>query len=249
MTYMYKQKGWRENTRVGAFKWEDYDRMQMAVKQLCVRAVSYMSVDLTTNDIMRLFVDPEHHNLVRDAVRVLKISPAKFFVTRFARDSDPQNVRLEVNLKPTPEAQWAAPGYLGQRVYDHPEAEAKLADWVKARIAIGYEFSLVNEVLCSLNQLCADENTVRFFWSGIIGLATVGGRDALADRVRECKPVRCLPALPTALCDELERTRTTIVKAMMLPDTAPDPQEVHLCMDVSPLRKKSPWNGNSMEAM
>lgn len=252
MSYIYKDKGWRDGTKVGAFKWADYAAMQLAVKELRTRAVSYLTVDLTSNDMLRLFVDPEHHEIVRGACTLLKLEPVRRFDTHVVtRDNELKKMRVMIEIRHQVESKWVAPGYIGHRLFNHPEAEAKVAQWVEDRVALGYEFSLVNEVLFTLNSLCPDENTVRFFWSGIIGLATVGNRDALANKVRECKPLKRIPALPPTLRDALESTQLTIVKAMMLPERTRNENtaEVELRLDINFITKPAPWGVSPMETM
>lgn len=242
MSKLYAEKGWRSTTKVGAFKWGDYSTLQTAVHALCNRVVAYhINLGLTTQDIMKLFVDPAHHDVARRAVTELGASPVSELVTRLIH----KDITLNISLNHKPQHGWVAPAYIGTHLFDHPEAKAKLVSWVERRLEIGREFSLVNEVLFTLNKTCPNEHTVRYLWSTIIGLATVGGNEALADRVRECKPVKHIPALPPALRDALEPTRVTTVKAMMLPpyrNDSPTEPEGRIVLNSGHPVQLSPWD-------
>lgn len=240
-----------DRKKTGAFRQFEYDAMSSAVTTLCTRVVSYHKAELTCNDIKGLFIAPAHHDLVHDTVKVIGLEPGDLFVTK-------QNiygvgyVNITVRLKHKDRG-FVFPKYMGQKVYDAPEVEEIITRWVLRRMEIGQAFALADAVLKALHTRCDNPETVRFYWPTIIGLASTAGID-LADKVRDFKVPKNMPAIPLELRTAMAETTTTIAKAMMMMPTNHPlwglSQEVKLEIHKPYPTQPIPWgNGLPLEAL
>lgn len=139
---------------------------------------------------------------------------------------------------------WVYPKYIGKENFPcaAPEAYAKIERWLKGRIEIGTEFGILMGVFNYLNRTCGNPRTMRYLWPALLGVC----RPELADRVRDLKPPKELPAIPSEMVNALKQTEITIAKAMMLPSENPNPPEGGICFYITGYSGRNielPWGG------
>lgn len=222
------------SARTTALSGADIQMISSTIHRLRDRVVSHHTTDLTCEDILHTFINPEHRALARQCASVLGKSADVCF-----------NVNRE-DYKLTCWLQHAGPGfvlpaYAGGPVFDSERFE-KITSWANFRIEIGRQFSTLYEVFIYLNNVCKDAATMRFLWPGFVGLAAAAGLDVV-DKVREAKMPKYIPALPMPLRAVLQEATTTIIKATMLPARQHKECEVRLSMDVASYRvHRMPWD-------
>lgn len=199
--------------RVGAVTRGELDALQGAARKLFNRVLASKLNGLTDDDLLTIFVKPEHHEMMRVAPAIIDdCSVGGWFQHRVNG--------VDVDISPTI-MPYAYPKNMGMCVYNDGEAYQKLRTWLRWRTEAGKKWGLVDATLVELCCQCKDLQTVRFFWPALVALCTHVRSTAFPkldpDKVRDFKVPSDLPLLTQGLKAALAETCETVAVSLMLP--------------------------------
>jgi hypothetical protein len=193
--------------------------LQDTIRDLHRRVIHHHRSGLTNDDVIQLFVRPEHRELVREVAKVARNINlgGEFTVSVAAPGDEPLKVTIAVTRS---KDGFLVPDYAGTVAFDVDEGEAgqRLLKWVKRRLQHSKEWTLTLAVFNELAQVCTTPKQMRFLWPSIVALlGMTEGLESVADSVREFKAPSDLPSLHPALRDACRETSTVISRALLLP--------------------------------
>jgi hypothetical protein len=214
--------------------------VQENIKALFDRSLKFKRSGLSHQDLLELFVEPEHRKMVVEVVKICGVGGDCHFSAKV------KGAALWINTTTTDDAPgFAAPEYMGKRIFEKGEARERLLAWVNWRVTLGHDWGLVLATFNQLQEQCDTAQTLRFFWPPVVALLGMSEDLAgAADKIGNYKTPSNIPRLHPALLEACRSTAGTIARAMLLPDPSkvtPEPdKEVSIsCRDyeLAPL----PW--------
>lgn len=188
------------------------------------RLLQTVPVDFTHDDILNLFVPPEHHSILRNAYEVVNINYNLYQEKRFTVRpmGKYQRGTFIVTINPTNGSTLLAPRLPVYRGDDFPELHSRFTSWVTARVALGQDIGRAAFVLRSLNDFCATPGQIRFVWPALLTLAKMAGMDDLARQITDFTPPRTQVDIPVMFRELMRQSLVTVTAASLLepPNTA-----------------------------
>ncbi len=197
-----------------------------SINQLKDRMLQGTRLELTHDEFLALFATSEEIDLLKRAVEVADIEgrnrsfDGQFSHINIAQLTGESVATLRFYVQGTSDK----PAPLcprNKRVLKdaNPEVLERITSWVTERITIGQQFSRVHNVFTWLNRHCASKDQVRFLWPSIIPLLNlhVETKD-LANKLREVRPPRSMPAIPPAVREACKLSAGAVAMAGLLDD-------------------------------
>lgn len=218
------------NYRVsGVIKRESIPALRLRMRQVNLLGFTY-------DEFLHLLAPPEHHHILKTASEFAKISAdggnasASFHSLKHGdvtlnfgvttSDETPLLPRSCVVLKSAPQ-----------------ELRAKLEAFVATEVEISLAFGKVVSLFDWLDEKCASKAQMRAIWPSIVPLLTLSHQTSdAAERVREFKPQRTLPHIPTEVRAACKETAGLIASAMLLGDE-PEPFNPQVSVDLEKVWK------------
>lgn len=221
--------------------------LEDSVRKLYARQIAYKSNDLTPEDLLELFVRPEHRQMVVEVVNLCGVSGQVWFQHKLWLGD--AGMVVGVNYAPNGDHPgFAKPSYCGKELHARPDSPAlrKLTEWASWRLRMGQDWGLVLAVLIKLNSLCGTPSELRFIWPSILPLLSFNEatRDA-AVALEQFRTPRAFPTVPGPLLEASRHCAGVIAKALLLPNpdlVRPDTPVVQLWAEAGGLPKaENPW--------
>lgn len=222
--------------REGAIKSEsDYNALKKVIEQLHWRAIGHKRIDLSHEDLRRLFVNGEHRRTTEETVSIMGMGPSDRLNVHWG------DVELRFTLRGN--RTFRFPNYAGQTLFMNERAHDTIAKWVDWRLQRGQEWGLVLAVFRALDQHCKSLEQMRFYWPAIFTLlASSQYTGHQAERFRAMTVPKSILALPFGLKQACQDSMETMAKALLLPSEVPDDDSpVSLSMEMSDRKFRSPW--------
>ncbi len=231
-----------------AFSGYRYTQIQQALSELFERCLWHYteSVVLTHDDMLRLFVKPEHQAIVRDIQKIADIDFNNGTASIFA-ESDHGPIQVYLNMQQKGELKpFVMPRYAADGPVEAPpeEVTTKLTRFANLRGQISIDFGHMHMLVDWLQTHCATPMQARFVCPSLVGLIALSedGKD-LADQLRPFRLPSALPRLPRGLAEYAKQIDARIARAMLLPKPETKAHDMEVVMLTQQLSSgPPPWN-------
>jgi hypothetical protein len=198
-----------------AFNEKQHNKILTAVENAAHADLRGVPLELTHNDLLMLFVEPDDRQRVLEGRELFGVSRT-YIKTHWQIPGGGDSDLMELGL--TMQTGKTAPGfpfpvYMGERTFrDDPEAAEKLDAWVSWRAETGWAWSKVWSLVYELSTRCRTPQEVRFFFPSIVALLQLTGDAklcALSEKLREFRTPPTVASIPRemrAACDEADIT-------------------------------------------
>jgi hypothetical protein len=198
-----------------------------SINSLLERMVGWLPSEVTYEELVQLFVEPEDQAFCLAAPRKYNVGyrgvPLKCRWPIAGRsDSVPLQFECRDEAAPLLPTTWRA-AYA--RVEAPQGIKDKISRWVEARYRIGADFGRVSTVVKRLNESCTSPRQVRYFLPGVLALCS--RHPALqkrAEEIAEFVEPNKIPVLPAPLRRACRLAAGTIAGAQLV-DDPPDCKE------------------------
>lgn len=150
--------------------------LEQTIKELYEDRIKFDNFDVTPDELVRLFVKPEHRSTVYEARNLYPWSGGHY---SHMRTQAPDGLFLSIGQNgPTPVLFPVYDrGSYGRNVMtiqdDVPSnIWEKFNNFVQSQLVIFRQFQLTYQVMSKLNEICASPSQMRFFWPALEVLAT-----------------------------------------------------------------------------
>jgi hypothetical protein len=239
----------KHDKRQGAFKSERIFRgANRAIDLLRDRAIGFKKSPITIEDLLHICVPPELQQVAMLCVKEFDVDPPDLIEIPWVEPTSKTKVMVNMYPQFKPDGlRFAVAKSKGHRTFfGTEEHEAKLNAWVKWRLDRGREWSLVQAVFDTLDQLMPSPAHVRFYWPSIAALCALSPyAAALADDLRDWKPPSNIPPIPPLLRKAVLEADSIVARALLLDSHVPDrDDEVNLTIDMTYEIGRVPWSDN-----
>jgi len=198
-------------------------QLENSITKLGEKWINFHNVGFSHAEFLTMFAPEGHWEFLNSASEIAEVNASggwrdsEFNDPRFTEAFGSSHVRLMFqvhlinNRAPLMPRNKVILASIPQDVRD------KLTSWVIERTEIMFNINRVRAVLSWLSTHCDSGPQIRFLWPSIIALASLNeSTHDLGDRLRELRPPRSLPALPSEVKAGCRMASTTIASAMLL---------------------------------
>jgi hypothetical protein len=222
-----------------------HDAITHAIRTLYERSIAFQTTKLERQDVLHLFVRPEHRAAVVQIVHELELmdpigTTEVFSTTAFADGKKRKHLTLTVGVRFSDReaTRFVVPAYAGEKLHDDTEeakqARKKVEKWMERRIKTARDFGLVQAVWDHMALHFDTLPDARFFWEPIqtfLYMDDDAKSREMADKMRTPKLPTNIPSIPPELRKAFADTAATVARAQMLPKDGDVPVEpVHLLL-------------------
>jgi len=188
----------------------------------------------TFDEFLALMAPPDHWPILKQAAEVSTVSAGGGYHSvdfRSPKLAPASGVNIYFHLKPDDN-----PPLIPRGTSVLPSAPSEITDrlveWANKEIEVARVFKKATQLLEWLNSNMETKNQVRFVWPVILTICSVSESTAdLADRIREFKPQRSLPFMPTEVRKACAETSGMLTSASMLEDKTLPPNKANVTVE------------------
>lgn len=194
-----------------------------AITALFNRVLSYNPPPLTHENILTMFVPEGDRDVLK---RAHIVGADNYLKNSFEVQWAGYCLHIEMNSHGVDHRRGLAPRNPYMQDDAPPELINSLEAWVKRRVAIGTDFSRVNVVLHSLNEICTQPTQMRYAWPSIVALAGMSNvTRKIGNTMDRFKQPRTIPRTQD-LRHPLQMASATVASALLLEVPSPCAHEV-----------------------
>lgn len=221
----------KKEPKTGVFEPEDDNIIYENIRKLFDRSLLFhCRNELTQQDVMDVFVPAHLHQMAKDAVKELGVSPCWKF-------------NFNTNSVGNVEVSGKFNFYFNKGFLDRQcAAMARIEEWQQRRLAIGAEWATVQGVFDELRKRCTRKEQVRAYWPPIV---TLLGNSPTATVLENYKPTS-VGSLPVDLRRACMSTMESITRALLLPEEDPSAIPIALKLNNMPMVLR-PWESHVLD--
>lgn len=197
--------------------------LEQTIKELHEDRIKFDTLEVTQEDLINLFVMPEHRDIVRNAMDLYPWGMHNYQTVRLAA---PDNMWMAIGQGKHPAIPF--PVY-DHKNYDKPlvtvqedapsSLTEKLQSFMQSQLTVFRQYQLTYQVLRKLDEICASPSQMRFFWPAVEVLAAhAGARDNKETLVKSvmANSKAPVPRISPALRQACQDTSAVITAQQMM---------------------------------
>jgi hypothetical protein len=168
---------------------------------------------VTNNDLLLMFVKPEHRHTVTEIMEIARCDGASYFEHALREHG------AEITFYHKPES-FIIPKYAGEFwTGERPELMDKIVEWVGQTKELGTQITLAKHAIEELNEKCKTPQQMRFFLDSF---------NVLTGMNLEFKVPRDIPSLHPELKRVLREVDVMVAKALLVKEEAKTVSRMHV---------------------
>lgn len=195
------------------------------VKRLADREINRCTHNITSEDLFKVFVRPEHKTMVRDIMEVAKVADAdQSFMTKLVAQHDLGDmvVWVEYTMPAGQAFKFLVPTYATTGFVDiEPDNSSyvKIQDYIARRTDIGIRWGRAWDVLLECDRLCSSLAEMKLVFPGIVGILKLHDVTRKLGEQAENSKALSIPAMSREFRETARAATAQVVGGLLLEDT------------------------------
>lgn len=174
-----------------AFNFNRFQEIRNGLRMMYHRSISYKPFYLSFEQTKKLFLNPEHVEILEKAKELFKVSGEHEFVFNMGEHPGAQFKASSEYLSTTKGA-FPFPNYMGATIFvwvDDP-IYVKLQEWCAWRARLAYDFTVAIAVLDQFNNTCKTPRVINYLWPSLVPIMRMRSDPSLrklADKLFESR--------------------------------------------------------------